>query len=885
MFLRCIRENTACVPRRVIESVLARPGLTLLVALAVTGWLGWYTAAHFAINTDMTEMVSDDLPFRRVRIEQDRAFPGQRETLVVVVESDAPEMARTFQQRLAERLRALPPESGLVSVFAPGADEFFRRNGILLRDLEQVEETVDNLAGVQPFLAPLAEELSLPSLLSTLGDFLVVGGEELEDQETLPRLFAAMDKTMKAALEGELDYLSWQELMRGGEDADEPAREFVVVRPRLDYSRLNPGREAMDTVRAEAEAVEESVPGVRARLTGNVAVKSDDLRSVENSVGLGFVLSFAAVAVLLYIGLASWRMVLASLATLLAGLVCTLGFAMLAIGRLNLISVAFVVLYVGLGIDYAIQYCLGYKEQLRQGLDKRPALANAATETGNALILCAVTTAIGFFAFVPTAYIGASELGLISGTGMFIILGATLTLLPAMLSFLPPRLAFRRNLRLGPSISRLPARRPRLVAGAAAVLALAGLALLPGVRFDANPLNLSDQDSESVATARDLFRTGTNSPWNIALLEESRDRAAHIADRLAELPEVARSVHIGTFLPADVEDKLAALEDLEFILPPLPPAPEPIAIEHCEYETCREALASFAQALETYLAGAGRGRDEAADLLGSVRGVLRLMADRQTGQAVSRLLEQAMLRPMAALLESLRDMVRAESFGLEDLPPRLVEQYVSPSGIHLVQVFPAEDISIPENQIRFVNAVRAVHPEITGPPVAVLESGQVISKAFLQAMLIALTFISLFLLLVLRDARETAVMLMPLALAILYALGATVALGIPFNFANIIVVPLILGIGVDYSIHLVRRYRTGGEPSAELLETGTARGVFFSALTTATSFVSLAFSSHDGMAGMGVMLTISIGLMLVATLMALPAVLALAPNIVPKLKR
>ncbi|MEG6552411.1 MMPL family transporter, partial [Desulfocurvibacter africanus] len=305
-------------------------------------------------------------------------------------------------------------------------------------------------------------------------------------------------------------------------------------------------------------------------------------------------------------------------------------------------------------------------------------------------------------------------------------------------------------------------------------------------------------------------------------------------------------------------------------------------VRPCEYASCRAAFENFGQALETYLRESGQSQSEAAGLLASVRELTARLSDPQAGESALRLLEQAMLRPMAALLESLRDLRRAEPFGLRDLPPELLEQYVSPQGVYLVQAFPSQDLSIPENQKRFVAAVRAVDPEVTGPPVAVLESGQTISGAFLQAMLIAVGLISLFLLLVLRSARETALMLMPLTLAILYTLGTMTALGIAFNFANIIVVPLILGIGVDYSIHLVQRYRSGNESAEELLGTATARGVLFSALTTTASFVSLAFSPHDGMAGMGLLLTVSIGLMLLATLMILPAVLALWPGLANK---
>jgi uncharacterized protein len=610
---------------------------------------------------------------------------------------------------------------------------------------------------------------------------------------------------------------------------------------------------------------------VRLRLTGSIALRQADLESVQSGTAIAATISFTLVSFFLIVGLRSGWLVVASLLTLVTGLVWTMGFAIAAIGSLNLISIAFVVLFIGLGVDYSIQVCLRCRELLAAGNERNAAIRQAVAEMGNPLLLCTITTAIGFYAFVPTAYAGASELGIISGTGMFIFLFVNITLLPALLRLLPlkrPAGVVRGH---GVPFASLPRRFGRPILAGAALLAVASLFLVPRVGFDFSPLALSNPRAEAVVAAKELFTTGRTSPWTIAILEDGPDAARETASRLEQLAEVEAALTIAAFVPGRQEEKLAILEETGLFMPPLPGPPDLLALDA---GLSYEALAGLDRALRELEGDAPEGpplppevrrlADAGARLLG--------LAGSDRGAAMT-LLNRGVLFNLGLTLDHLDGMLAPQPVALADLPPGLMAQYVAPDGRHRIQVFPREDLTEVKNLAAFVAAVRTVAPHATDTPVNILETGNAIVGSFKRAALYALALIAIFLLAVLRSRSETALILIPLLLAVLYTAAASVLFAIPFNYANVIVIPLLLGIGIDYSIHLIFRHRSGLAGDRHLLETSTARAVLFSALTTIMSFSSLSFSTHRGTASMGILLTICNLSMIICTLTILPAIL------------
>ena len=850
--------------------------LVLVLAVLATGGAGYVTIAKIGINTSTTDMLSLELPFRRYDAALSRAFPQLSDTLIVVIDGDTADLAADAAVALADGMAAR--SQVFREVFFAEGQPFFRRNGLLYLDIVELQALSDRLAEAQPLLSALSEDPSLRGLAGVLNQALT---DEAGSGTARAAVAPALDK-MAAAVESLADAragsggatpLSWHELLADEAPTPETRRRFIAVQPVLDFGSLLPAATAIETVRRLAVDLQlDEAHGVRVRLTGSPVLFQEELETLRDSMGLVGLISALLVAGLLAMALASARLVAATLLTLVMGLVWTACFATLAIGELNLISVAFAVLFIGLSVDFGIHFALRYREALDRGNSDTSApyapgqaLADAASGVGGSLALCAVAAAIGFFSFLPTDYRGVSELGLISGVGMFIALFANLTILPAILVLFPlrPGLALPRN-RAGDWLQDAVVTHRRWVVGAALVLGLGAAALAPFVWFDDDPLNLRDLETESVATLLDLLDDPRLQPYRAQVLASDLSEGARLAARLDELPEVESATTLADLVPQAQDEKLAIVDDMALFLTPIlvpqehpaPPTPSELG----------QALAGLRKSLDNAPASlrASAARFAAAlDRLGSDE------------SAVAEL-QRVLLAGLPQRLDDLDEALQAAPVTLEDLPAQVQARMVAADGRAMVDVLPKGNLYDSDRRRRFVDAVTGIAPAATGPPVTITEAGRAVVRAFAEAAIYAVSLIVLLLLVILRSLRETALVLAPLLLAAALTVAATVLLAVPFNFANVIVLPLLFGLGVAGAIHIVARGR--GASGSSLTATSTPRAVLYSALTTIGSFGALALSSHRGTASMGILLTIAICLSLVCTLIVLPALLATFPG-------
>jgi hopanoid biosynthesis associated RND transporter like protein HpnN len=584
------------------------------------------------------------------------------------------------------------------------------------------------------------------------------------------------------------------------------------------------------------------------------------------------------VSLLLYAVMRSYRLVLTTVVTLLAGLVWTASAAGAMVGHLNVISTSFTVLFIGLSVDFGLHYFMRYQELCLAGASHDDALRESARGVGSSILLCGVTTAIGFYAFVPTDFSGVAELGLIAGTGIFIAQFLCFTMLPAMATWLVGSGHSMRSDARGIPLQALPGLAtsyPRTVSLGALLVGLAALSVIPRVHFDNNPVRVRDPSAESVQALEDLVSRGGQSPWDMSAVAPDLDSAERLAERLRALPEVERAVTVRDFVPRDQDEKLAILEDVAMFLAPPPgrAATAPSASEQMEalvrLEHELDKLASDAPASELAGAAAALGRS-----LGSLRTRLVGLDDGRRAAALESLQESllGLLPDQLALLER---AVAVEPVALEDLPPTLVERMLAPGGQARVRISPREDLTDNAALARFVAAVQSVEPTATGSAAGIYEFGRTAVRAFQQALGSAVLVIVVLVFLIWRTIGDTLLVMVPLLLAGLLTGAASVLLGIPFNLADVIVLPLLLGIGVDSGIHLVHRARHGGGGGAHLLETSTARAVLYSSLTTVASFGTLAFAGHRGIASIGALLSVGVALALVCNLFILPALIEL----------
>lgn len=851
--------------------VLRYPIVWLLLAVTVCGISLDYTRTHLGINTDTTKILSDELPFQKDRQRLERTFPQDVSTILLVVEARTPEQASAAVKQLGDRLRA--EKRSIQSVYIPGEGDFFEREALLYLEPAALRELTVKLAEAQPFIGRLSANNSLPELLAILGQAIERGAGTLPVD--LDPLLDRIQMAVQAVLNGEAYQLSWQQLMLGEDAMLSPTQRFVLIKPVFDFSLIVPAEEALTTVRNAADQLQASVPGLWIWMTGEVAMEYDELNTVRHDMTIAGAVSLTLVCLCLGIAFHSLRLVVATLAVLIAGLILSAGFAALAIGYLNLISVGFAVLYIGLGVDYAIHLCLGYRERIQRSLPQNEALIGAIRAVGPSLLLCAITTSIGFFAFIPTAYSGVSQLGLISGVGMFIGFFVTLTMLPALLTLLPyrPGRSIEPLVRLPQWAYRFPLRHYRKIRWGALTLALIAASLLTQIHFDFNPMNLRDPYSESVVTFKKLLTNRDTSPLTLAVLTNDATDAAATAARVETLDTVDKAITILNFIPDQQDEKLAMIEELALLLGPRQkPFPQPkIESVDTQIRALKRFMLILNRAIENRQKATSapmiRLSDQLRDLLETVE-----ISPPDVQKRLLNRLQSSILGTLPATMNRLYAALDAAPInGIEDLPKALVERWVSEDGIYRVQIFPSKDLNDIKNFKEFVTQVQAVEPTVTDLPVIYLESAKAVIAAFQQALISALIAILVILLIVLRSLKETVTVLAPLLLASLLTGAVTVLMNSPFNFANVIALPLLLGLGVDSSIHMIQRLRQTPGKAEELLHTSTARGVFFSSLTTFCSFGTLAFMAHLGTASMGILLAVGVFFTLVCTLIVLPA--------------
>lgn len=819
----------------------------------------YYAVNNVTVDASVDKMLSPELPFRQNEIAINQAFPLSNGTLSVIVEARTAEQADDVAGKLAKALRARTER--FKSIFYPEGLTFLRQNGLLYLDRDELESLADRLAEAQPLLAGISADPTLRGLADILS--LALENATAESGTAFGPALRKMTATVNALADGKNTRLSWQTLLSDDTDDETANRRFIIAQPVVNFGSLSPVSETMSVIRdVTAMLGFDTDDTVRIRVTGTQLMRQEELQTVKDGMGLVGILSFTIVLVLLALGLRSARLVIAALVTLVVGLILTAAFAIATFSALNLISVAFAVLFIGLSVDFGIHFTLRAREEMTDAGSTGDALREAAKGVGGPLLLSALAAALGFLSFLPTDYRGVSELGVISGAGMFIALVANMTLLPALLYVMRVRASGKP----GNGQTRHPLRglvlsHPRKIVIGAAIIGVAAAAITPFAQFDEDPLNLRDPNSPSVATLLDLLKDPRTEPYSAELLARDLATADQLARHLKALPEVKNATTISNLVPANQDAKKEIIEETALVLTPVfmsAGGAEPLS------DAARQkALASLKKALNAPNAAILPDAEKLAAALSKLPA---------TAEARERL-EVALLGDFPLFRDRLSDLMQPDGITLETIPAPLRDRQISQDGRALVTIKPRDDLRDADARRQFAAAVQKVTPTASGSAIRYSAVKDAVVGSFQQAAVLALIMIVLLLFAVLRRIPDVLMVLSPLALAVVITVAVTVVFQTPFNLANIIVLPLILGLGVAFGIHIVLRHRDEGDH--KMLETSTPRAVLFSALTTIGSFGALTLSNHPGTASMGYLLTLSVSLTMLCTLIVLPALLEL----------
>ncbi len=848
-------------------------GLILVATLALLG----YTIQNLGINSDNVSLIAEDLPARINHEEFARQFPNLENALLVLVDAETPELSRRAAVKLAHRMRRRPEY--FADVYMPGGGSFFERNGLLYQTPEQLDEFADQMAEVQPLIAALESDPSLANMTTLITQGLEAARNEGIGVENWPSVLERFGAATLAVFTEFPLAISWEEILLQGSSIEVVTRRVIVVHPILDFKNVFSASAPMKMIHQLADELELNPDeGVVIRITGNPALNYEELVGFVWEIGVGAVFGFLLVTVVLYFALRSIPLVITCIVSLLTGLVWTGAFAAASIGHLNIVSLAFAVLFIGLGVDFGIHLGMRYGDLLKQGQSHEEAMCGSAESVGSSLLICAMTTAIGFFVFVPTQYLGIAELGLIAGAGMFIILFQTMTLFPVLLStFLRvnPRSIEGTSFRFQHAWWAPLERRPGRVTAAGGILGLLAATSLPFLRFDPNVINMRNPDTISVQAFNDLLaQTGTASPWFINSVAPNLELAGERSAKLTELEEVSQTIILSDYIPRDLEEKLEILADIAFMLET--PGGDSSTVKSVPVEKQVAAIRELHDFLaiesiedESPLTESIRILNERLEVF-----LARVEQDESPDDALESL-ESILLANLSGQIERLHNSLNTSGVAMEDLPKSLVKRMLTDDGMARIQIFPSETMQSEASFRRFVEAVLSVDPKAAGVAVNLVQLAETVRNSFRQALISAILVIWVILWALWRKPAPVLLATAPLLLSSLLTCAMMAIFDLPFQFANVIVIPLLLGIGVDSGIHLVHRAENLKDGAEGLMGTTTARAVFFSALTTTISFGTLALSGHRGLASLGVLLSGGMVLTVFTNLVILPAMLRL----------
>jgi uncharacterized protein len=835
----------------------------LIIAAIVTAVSAYYAAAHFQINTRTRNFISDRLPWRQSMIEMDKAFPQDVDQIVIVIDGKTAELTEAGAQQLSEKLSSSP---GLFrSVEQQNGGQFFNRSALLFMPVEETRRTAEELIKAKPLLQALATDPSLRGIADTFSFMSQAVAEKTGTLDGIEKPISALAATLDDVLSGRPAFFSWSSFLTGESPNTRELRQIVAVEPILDYKALKPGKNSVAFIRKAARDLGLTPDkGVTVRLTGSVPLADEEYSALKEGLGVNNAIAALIVVFILWLALHSPRLVLAVAASVVTGLLATAAAGLAMAGSFNLLSLSFGVLFVGIGTDFGIQLSVRYRAERHQQPDPGEALRRAAARAGRPLALAATATAVGFYCFLPTDYTGLGELGLIAGTGMIIAFLTTITVLPAAISFLgSPAEEKPVGFKFLAPVGRFTAKHRYAIIAWTLIVVLGASFLLTRLQFDFNPINLSPANAEAVRTMRDLTRNPRTDPDTINILSPSLADAQSLADRLRQLPEVAEAVTAQNFVPEDQRPKLAIVDRLAAALrPALYPAHRSPA------PADDEDVAAMERAAQILAKAAGEAPGKAADEARSLAKDLRQLA--AAPQQQREIARRALLPSLDTTLDLLRESLHARKVTLDSLPEQLKRGWLTPDGRARISVAPKGNPNDSTSLNRFTSAVLKIAPNATGQPVIIQKSGETVVRAFIEAGAWAVLAICVLLLIVLRGISDMLLTIIPLLLAGLVTLEIAAIVPIKLNFANIVALPLLLGLGVAFKIYFVMAWRAG---ATNLLESSLTRAVIFSALTSATAFGSLWFSRYPGMASMGELLVIALGCTMAAAVLFQPVLM------------
>ena len=875
----------------VAAAVLRHPRWFVWPQILIFGLCVAFTVFHLKLDMDNDHLVGPNQRYHANHLAMLKEFP-EPDRLVVAVESDNPDKNRQFVERIAARMQA---ETNLFrDVFYQQNLSVMREKTLLYASDQDLVEMQNTLRVAQPFIRQFTQTTNLVSLFEQINTtFRTAPQEETTETKSLvkslpslTRIVSQADQAMQRS--GVPPSPNVTTLLSGDEDAL-LASYLTFARGRLFLVTTHSPNDdltgdAIERLRVLVQQTEAEVPGVNVGLTGEPVLDYDTMMQAQKDTTLASMVSLVLCALIFIYGYNETGRPIKATLCLVIGLGYTMGFTTLVIGHLNILTITFVPMLIGLAIDFGVNLITRYEEELRHGRTEAEALTKAMVFTGQGIFTGALTTAGAFGAMAFTNFKGIQEMGIICGGGLMLCLIPMLTMLPALL------LRGRQNVldhqvhedETRARIENIWLQRPWLVAGLTASLCVAALIAGRKLYFDYNLLKMQNPRLPSVVYAEKLMNSADKSLLYAAVITDSLTNAVALQQQIEKLPLVAGTEpeFYKDFLNTNQSGKLKLIGQIKEQVAALdfaPPDPRPVDIY---------ALSRTLYALSGYLGNAleAVGTNDAeltAQLVTLREAIGNLRKTALQGDATDftdhadklARFQQALFADLQDTFHLLQHQDNSAPLQVNDLPPALKNQFIGVSGKFLIQIYPKEDVWERAPQERFIAALRAIDPDVTGTPVQLYEYESLLKNSYVQASWYSLAAIALMVLIHFRSLTAVILALLPVGIGTLWLVGLMGWLKMPVNLSNIMTLPLVIGIGVTNGIHILNRYAEEGTPG--ILSRSTGKAVLVSGLTAIAGFGSLILAQHNGIHSLGVIMSVGIAMCMLAGLTFLPAFLNL----------
>ncbi len=822
---------------RILDSFLKNPYKVVISFLFITFLAMFSTFQNLAINTSTDSLIDDQLTFKKNQKKLKKHFKVLNNNILIRIKG---KNSKKIENIFLEIENKLDQREEFDFYYSPNFDKFFKSNFFSLLSERQKNDFIDQLYQFQPFISELNNNKKLEGFNNFID--LVLKSQNINEIKSLDIVFKNFILALNTRTE-----VDWKKILR--KDFDEI---FILLSVNENYLGSNGFSLTYEFLQSLREKYNSQ--NINIQFTGGLIIDHEEIKSVSSGAALSGLLSIILVSIILYASLKKIKLIFCLIVSILVGLFITTGITSVTIGSLNLISVAFAVLFIGLSVDFGIQVFLRILENQKENIG----LENFKSELGSVsrtITIASIPSIVGFLSFVPTKYTGLSELGIISAIGLFVGLLVNILFLPAIYSLIKKsdsKIIERKKNNLWQRFSNFILSNKYYLLFSLLIISIYNFTFIKSISFDSDAMKLKDQKLQSVLLAKELIEKNPTSDYIISIVENKEIDPSKLKDLLknSNIQEI-RSV--GTLFE---EYKSENLDYLKFLI---------TTGVSKEFYSSPEEFDRFQNLLLKI-------KSLKIDNISNIcEELINKLSQIDVNHKEIKNIEELFFNKFNDLNNVILTIGNKKYINYDEIPDYYKNRFESLDGFYRYEVIPSKDVNRKENLEEFVDSVQRFYPDATGMPVVQLEAGKIVKNSFIYAFIFSFIITFFYLLIIFKDLYKVLLCIFSLLIALILLIFFMIVFKIDLNFANMISLPLLFSLGISYPIYFVTRLSEKGNVTSVFVS-NTPLAIFTSSLTTICSFGTLFFSSHQGTSSMGLLLFISLLTTLISSLIFLPII-------------